>query len=143
MPGTNSPDPNFGKCLQCAAIDRARYNASPPLPLSTFCQTCFAQYCFDPNNLTSAAQQLPGRKLAFVDPDLEGVDAVSGFLNEKKIAIYLGSVGAALLIAAVCVFLCAYALLRSSPLIMSSSRFILEYGGDGVGLGCAQSLTKR
>lgn len=105
MPGTNSPDPNFGKCTQCAAIDRARYKASPPLQRSAFCQACFAQYCFDPNNLTSAAAQLPSRKLAFVDPDPQGVSALTGFLSDSKVPIILGFVGAALVIAAICAFL--------------------------------------
>ncbi len=106
VPGTNSPDPNFGKCMQCAAIDRARLKTSPPLQQrSAFCQTCFAQYCFDPNNLTSAAQ-LPGRKLAFVDPDPQGVSAVTGFLSDSKLAIILGFLGVALAIAAICAFLC-------------------------------------
>ncbi|KAH9011013.1 phospholipase B [Lactarius pseudohatsudake] len=104
VPNTNAPDPNFGKCTQCAAIDRARLKTSPPLQRSTFCQACFAQYCFDPNNLTSAAQ-LPGRKLAFVDPDPQGVSAVTGFLSDSKLAILLGFLGAALAIAGICAFL--------------------------------------
>jgi len=104
VPGTNSPDPNFGKCTQCAALDRARFKASPPLPRSAFCHACFAQYCFDPNNLTSAAL-LPGRKLAFVDPDPQGASALAGFLSRGKAAIFLGFLGAALLIAAISAFL--------------------------------------
>lgn len=106
QPGTNAPDPNFGKCTQCAAIDRARFKTSQPLPRSAFCQACFAQYCFDPNNLTSAAVQLPGRKLAFVDPDPQGVSAVTGFLSGSKVSIVAGFVAAGLVVAAICAFLC-------------------------------------
>ncbi|KAI0295829.1 phospholipase B [Multifurca ochricompacta] len=104
VPNSNSPDPNFGKCLQCVAIDRARYRVNPVLARSEFCSACFQQYCFDPNNLTSSAQ-LPGRKLAFVDPDPQGVSAVTGFLSQSKVPIILGFVGAALIIAAISAFL--------------------------------------
>jgi len=31
----NSPDPNFGKCLQCIAIDRMWYNVNPPAAHTT------------------------------------------------------------------------------------------------------------
>lgn len=107
LPGTNAPDPNFGKCTQCAAIDRARFNnTNTPLPRSEFCQACFAQYCFDPNNLTSAAVQLPGRKLAFVDPDPQGVSALSGFLSGSKVSIVAGFVAAGFVVGAICAFLC-------------------------------------
>ena len=146
VPGTNSPDANFGKCVQCAAIDRARYKASPHPPRSAFCQACFAQYCFDPNNLTSAALQLPGRKLAFVDPDPQGVSAVSGFLSRTKLAILLGFLGAALLVTAICAFLCVTnSLVPFWPKIFFFffliALFFLEYGGN-VGR-CARRHTKR
>jgi lysophospholipase len=105
VPNTNSPDPNFGKCLQCIAIDRARYNINPPLARSSICTQCFQQYCFDPNNLTSVSA-LPGRKLNFVDPDPQGVAAVTNFLSKGKIALILSFVVLVLAIAAVSAFLC-------------------------------------
>jgi lysophospholipase len=105
VPNTNSPDPNFGKCMQCIAIDRARYNVNPPLARSSVCTQCFQQYCFDPNNLTSASA-LPGRKLDFVDPDPQGVSAVSGFLSKGKLGIIMGFVSLTLLVAGVSGFLC-------------------------------------
>ncbi|KAH9985800.1 phospholipase B [Russula compacta] len=104
VPNTNSPDPEFGKCMQCIAIDRARYNVNPPLARSSVCTQCFQQYCFDPNNLTSASA-LPGRKLDFVDPDPQGISAVSGFLSKGKLAIIMGFVSLALLVAGVSGFL--------------------------------------
>jgi lysophospholipase len=104
MPNTNSPDPNFGKCLQCVAIDRARYQVNPPLARSSICTQCFQQYCFDPNNLTSASE-LPGRKLAFVDPDPQGATAVTGFLSRSKLSLVLGFVGLFLLVAGLSAFL--------------------------------------
>ncbi|KAH9993257.1 acyl transferase/acyl hydrolase/lysophospholipase [Russula vinacea] len=50
IPNTDSPDPEFGKCMQCVAIDRARYQVKPPLERSSICTRCFQQYCFNPNN---------------------------------------------------------------------------------------------
>lgn len=105
MPNTNSPDPNFGKCIQCVAIDRARYKIKPPLERSSFCTQCFQQYCFDRNNLTSASA-LPGRKLAFVDPDPQGISAVSGFLSRSKLALILGFFALLLVVAGLSAFLC-------------------------------------
>jgi len=107
MPNTNSPDPNFGKCMQCAAIDRARYKVDPSLSRSSFCTQCFQQYCFDPSNLTSSSV-LPNRKLEFVDPDPGGVDLVLRFLSRNKIPIILGFVGLFISIAVLCVFLWVY-----------------------------------
>ncbi|KAH9963851.1 phospholipase B [Russula dissimulans] len=122
LPNTNSPDPNFGKCLQCAAIDRARYRASPPIDRSAFCTQCFQQYCFDSNNLTSVSE-LPGRKLVFVDPTPEGVSAVTSFLSEAKLGLILGFVGLSLVIAAVSTFLCVFLTLHSiSPVWFSPAR---------------------
>ena len=135
LPGTNSPDPNFGKCTQCAAIDRARFKASPPLPRSAFCQACFAQYCFDPNNLTSAAVQLPGRRLAFVDPDPQGVSALTGFLSDSKLSIVLGFVAAGVVVAAICAFLYVPVLswTLAFPVLMMRFGFSrVGYGGNVV-----------
>jgi len=103
MPNTNSPDPNFGKCLQCVAIDRARYKMKPPLERSSFCTQCFQQYCFDPNNLTSVSA-LPGRKLKFVNPDPQGISALSSFLSRNKVALILGFLALLLIVAGLSVF---------------------------------------
>lgn len=107
MPNTNSFDPNFGKCMQCAAIDRARYKVDPPLSRSSFCTQCFQQYCFDPKNLTSSSE-LPDRKLRFVDPDTGGLSLVFWFLSQNKVPIILGFVGLFISIAVLCVFLCVH-----------------------------------
>jgi hypothetical protein len=107
VPNTNSPDPNFGKCMQCAAIDRARYKLKPPLERSSVCTQCFQQYCFDRNNLPSISE-LPGRKLEFVDPDPQGVSAVSGFLSRSKVALILGFLALLLIVAGLSAFLCVH-----------------------------------
>jgi lysophospholipase len=107
MPNTNSPDPNFGKCLQCVAIDRARYKIKPPLERSSFCTQCFQQYCFDPNNLTSV-EALPGRKLNFVSPDPQGISALSSFLSRSKVTLILGFLALLLIVAGLTVFLCVH-----------------------------------
>ncbi|KAN0125438.1 hypothetical protein V8E53_015489 [Lactarius tabidus] len=78
LPGTNMPDSNFGKCMQCAAIDCAHYSTSLALPRSAFCQACFVQYCFNPNNLTSAAVQLPRCKLR-ATAAVQGCDIVHDY----------------------------------------------------------------
>jgi lysophospholipase len=105
VPNTNIPDPNFGKCLQCAAIDRARYQINPAVPRSDFCTQCFTQYCFDPNNPPSSSE-LPGRVLAFENPDPQGVSALTSFLSRGKVGLILGFLGAVLVIAAISTFLC-------------------------------------
>ncbi|KDQ08020.1 hypothetical protein BOTBODRAFT_148881 [Botryobasidium botryosum FD-172 SS1] len=68
VPGAMGADPNWGRCLQCAALDRARYKSSPVIPRSTFCQQCFSQYCYDPKS-SSAPGAVVGRKTLLVDPD--------------------------------------------------------------------------
>jgi lysophospholipase len=103
VPNTNKADPNFGKCLQCAAIDRARLanatTANPnPIPRSDFCTTCFKQYCYDPNNPPSK-DALPGRKLTFVDPDPSGFSQVTGFLGMSKFKLIGGLIGLLVFIA--------------------------------------------
>ena len=104
QPDTNSPDPNFGRCLQCAALDRARYKTSPLIQRSDFCATCFKQYCFDPSNPPSKVA-LPNRKLAFKNPDPTGFKGVASFLSTSKLPIALGFLGAAVAIGALIGFL--------------------------------------
>ncbi|KAF9061930.1 lysophospholipase [Rhodocollybia butyracea] len=67
VPNTNSPDPNWPGCLKCAAVDRSRFKAYSTIERSAFCETCFTQYCYNPNNLTSAAE-LPNRQLTYAGP---------------------------------------------------------------------------
>ncbi|KAF7376080.1 Lysophospholipase [Mycena sanguinolenta] len=91
-PNANTPDPNFGVCLQCAAVDRARYKMTPPLQRSSQCTQCFQQYCYDPQNPPSASE-LPNRKLVFVDPTPEGLSKVEGFLGSNKLKLLGGLIG--------------------------------------------------
>lgn len=79
-PNTTSPDPDWGRCLQCAAIDRA------VTLRSDFCSRCFAQYCYNPNNLTSNSE-LPHRQYVFVDPDLGGWQKVEEWLEDNEGAL--------------------------------------------------------
>ncbi|KZP28406.1 phospholipase B [Athelia psychrophila] len=65
-PYSNSPDANFGKCLQCAAVDRARFRQNITAR-SDVCQACFVQYCFDPVHPPSLSE-LPHRQLELADP---------------------------------------------------------------------------
>ncbi|KAF9264260.1 phospholipase B [Marasmius fiardii PR-910] len=92
VPDTNNADPNFGKCLQCAAIDRARLKVQPQIPRSDFCQKCFQQYCFDPQHPPSLSQ-VPNRKLVFVDPDPQGLSQLSGFFAKNKFKLIGGLIG--------------------------------------------------
>ncbi len=129
MPNTNSPDPNFGKCMQCAAIDRARYKVNPPLTRSSFCTQCFQQYCFDPSNLTSSSD-VPGRKLGFVNPDPQGVSAISTFLSRSKVALIISFIALLFVVAGLSTFLCVHCPLPwASELILTwhPSSFV-EYG---------------
>jgi lysophospholipase len=105
MPNSSSPDPNFGKCIQCVAIDRARYKVNPTLEQSSFCAQCFQKYCFDPNNLTSVSE-LSDRQHEFVNPDALDLTVVLSFLSRNKVPIILGFLALFLAIAALCVFLC-------------------------------------
>jgi lysophospholipase len=76
-PNTNLPDPNWGRCLKCAAIDRA-------VPArSDFCAQCFQQYCYNPTHPPNSTE-VPGRQLAFVNPDPDGLDKVEQWLSLNK-----------------------------------------------------------
>lgn len=94
VPNTNDADPNFGLCLQCAAVDRARYKASPVIERSDFCKTCLKQYCYDETSPPSR-KELPNRKLAFVDPDPQGV---LSFLGRNKFKLLGGVIALVALI---------------------------------------------
>ena len=91
-PYANTPDPNWGGCLQCAAIDRSRYKITPSPPRSSFCSQCFLQYCYDPQNPPSSAE-LPNRHLQFVDPDPVGLDQLEDFLDYSRYKLMGGFIG--------------------------------------------------
>ncbi|KAJ6609839.1 phospholipase B [Mycena sp. CBHHK59/15] len=91
-PNANTPDPNFGICLQCAAVDRARFKLTPVPSRSSICTQCFQQYCYDPNNPPSQSE-LPNRKLVFVDPTPQGLTKVEGFLGTNKFKLVGGLIG--------------------------------------------------
>lgn len=103
-PNANTPDPNWGICLQCAAIDRARFKLNPILARSAICTQCFQQYCYDPQEPPSKAE-LPGRKLTFVDPDPQGVSKVEGFFNKNKFAFIGALAGLVALLGGLIAFL--------------------------------------
>jgi len=104
LPNTTGPDPNFGKCLQCAAVDRARYKISPVPSRSDFCSTCFQQYCFDPQ-IPPSQSELPGRQFVFVDPDPQGVSGALTFFAAHKAALIGGFVGLFVVVALLVTFL--------------------------------------
>ncbi|KAF8993709.1 phospholipase B [Cyathus striatus] len=97
-PNANIPDKNWGTCLQCAAIDRARYKVFPAVPRSDQCQHCFTQYCFDPENPPNKSE-LPNRKLKFVDPDPQGLSRLGDFFSNNKFKLIGGLIGLFALIA--------------------------------------------
>jgi lysophospholipase len=107
VPNQKIPDPNFGKCIQCAAIDRARYKSNPPLVRSDFCSRCFEQYCYDPKNSPSSSELL-SRILTFVDPDPSDPDppVLPIFISRAEVGIIIGFVSVTLVIAAIGVFMC-------------------------------------
>jgi lysophospholipase len=77
---------------------------SPVAARSSFCETCFEQYCFDPNSPPSSSE-LPGRKQAFVNPDPEGVSKVTTFLEKDKFPLIGGLIALIAVIAALVAFL--------------------------------------
>ncbi|KAG6849456.1 hypothetical protein H0H93_008299 [Arthromyces matolae] len=97
-PNANNPDPNYGTCLQCAAIDRGRLKMAQPIGRSPMCQKCFLQYCYDPENPPSRAE-LPGRKQLFVDPDPQGVGKLGNFFVRNRFALIGGLAGLVALLA--------------------------------------------
>ena len=82
-------DPDWGYCLQCAAVDRARYKLSPVPPRSDFCAKCFTRYCFDPANPPDGSM-IVGRKLSFVDPQPEGLSKEELFFSRNRFAFIGG-----------------------------------------------------
>ncbi|KAG6896435.1 hypothetical protein C0992_008312 [Termitomyces sp. T32_za158] len=95
-PNANIPDPNFGTCLLCAAIDRGRLKVKPMIARSTVCEKCFQQYCSDPENPPSRSE-LPGRKQVFVDPDPQGLEKLGDFFARDKFALIGGFIGLVIL----------------------------------------------
>lgn len=89
LENANSPDPNWGVCLQCAAVDRSRFKVNPVIPRSQVCASCFTRYCFDPANPPDGSLVI-GRKLNFVDPDPTGLARVLKFFKDNAVAFAVG-----------------------------------------------------
>ncbi|EMD37706.1 hypothetical protein CERSUDRAFT_50016 [Gelatoporia subvermispora B] len=104
LPNSNSPDPDFGKCVQCAAIDRARFRLSPVPARSNYCAQCFVRYCFDPNDPPSV-DEVPGRQQVFVDPQPTGFSKIEDLFKDHKAAWIGGGVGLIVLMAGLIGFL--------------------------------------
>lgn len=83
VPNALGPDLNWGRCLKCAAVDRARLKLQPAPPRSDICTKCFLQYCYDPSKPPNQ-NDVVGRKLNFKDPDPQGLSRATGFLANIK-----------------------------------------------------------
>ena len=88
LDGQLGPDPKYGTCLQCAAIDRARLKTNPVTPRSGICSSCFKKYCYDPQNPPPEGQ-IVGRRFKFKDPDPYGVKTL---YIEHKTAVTIAAV---------------------------------------------------
>jgi len=86
VPGATGADPKWGLCMQCAAVDRARYKSSPLIPRSTFCQQCFSQYCYDPKS-SAAPGTVINRKTLLVAPDSPESESILAHYKVEIIAI--------------------------------------------------------
>lgn len=149
VPNTNDADPNFGKCLQCAAIDRTRYKLSPTvnpptLNRSSFCQTCFTQYCFNQENPPSQSE-VPNRQQVFVDPDPEGL---VDFLEDNKFKLVGGVVGLVvfivLLVGGLCVlFLCSKSFCGLTSRDLDSGGNAAETGGSKLNINKSVRCMQR
>jgi lysophospholipase len=106
-PNSNSPDPNWGKCLQCAAVDRARLKQNVT-SRSSICRQCFSQYCYDPLHPPSSSELPPNRKFVLVDPDPQGLSQITTFLSAHKGPLIGGLVGFLLAIGVLTGILCVY-----------------------------------
>ena len=92
LEGQLGPDPEYGTCLQCAAIDRARLKTNPVTPRSAICSSCFKKYCYDPQNPPPEGQ-IVGRRLKFKNPDPFGAKT---FYRGNKTGVITVAVLAAL-----------------------------------------------
>jgi len=96
MEGQLGADPEYGTCLQCAAIDRARLKTNPITPRSDICSRCFKKYCYDPVNPPPEGQ-IVGRRYEFNDPDPFGIRT---FYEGNKSSIIVGGVFVGLIVLA-------------------------------------------
>ena len=101
---SNAPDPAWGQCLQCAALDRARYKVTPVIPRSDFCAKCFADYCFNPNNQPDGSLVI-NRKLSFVDPQPTGFSKLGLFFQRNRFAFIGALIALVVVIAGLIAFL--------------------------------------
>lgn len=105
LPNTTSPDPDWGRCLQCAALDRARLSIGPSTPpRSALCARCFDQYCYDPDAPPTVAS-IPGRSFVFVNPDPSGVTMVQRFFASHKALVIVGVLALVGVVAAAIAFM--------------------------------------
>lgn len=102
IPNSNDADVDFGRCLQCAAVDRARMLSW--VDRSAFCADCFAQYCYDPAN-PPHRDMIPDRKRSFVDPDPQDVH---DFIEKNKNTIIVAGLVCGLLIILVTACWCVH-----------------------------------
>ncbi|KIM65066.1 hypothetical protein SCLCIDRAFT_1212755, partial [Scleroderma citrinum Foug A] len=97
LPNTTSPDPNWGKYLQCAAIDCAHLKLTLPPSCSDFCLQCFSPYCYG-LSYPPSVQELPDRNYMFLNQDPGGMTKVKKFLSSNEGSI-IGGVVAVILVA--------------------------------------------
>lgn len=96
LEGQLGADPEYPSCLQCAAIDRARFKTNPVTARSDVCSKCFKKYCFDPASPPPEGQ-IVGRRIQLKNTD---PSALETFFQQNKIAIIVGSSVAVLLLVA-------------------------------------------
>ncbi|KIJ28678.1 hypothetical protein M422DRAFT_784491 [Sphaerobolus stellatus SS14] len=101
MPKSTEADPQFSLCFQCALVERSRIAVPNPASLSSLCNQCFDKYCYNPASPPSKSA-IVGRKLVYVDPDLQN----EGFLKQHGTQLGIGIAAAvAALIAIIAAFI--------------------------------------
>jgi len=125
-PNANTPDPNWGKCLQCAAVDRARMKLNPTVARSNICTQCFSRYCYESNN--------PPRSFTHLYQQLISVKGTESFFKKHEALILGLSIGLAGLPLLSCMLGGCCCMLK----IWSSKRRTARGAGDGPGTGEAQ-----
>ena len=128
LDGQLGADPEYGTCLQCAAIDRARLKTNPVTPRSDICSSCFKKYCYDPENPPPEGQ-IVGRRFKFKDPDPFGIKT---FLNEHKPGVIVVAVIVALGLIATITGCVMFWLRRFRRRKMRSVGYRRLSGGDGL-----------
>ena len=155
-PSSNDPDADFGVCLKCAALDRGRLplrfadalnstnsnstTARPQaIPRSIKCQQCFDRYCYDPSRPPSARDLPPGRKYAFVDPDPQGFDRLTGFLDRAKFGLVGALVGLMVFVGVLIAFLLWWRKRREKEYEYMLVNQLHERDGEAPWIGMAEA----